>query len=350
MSLQQRVALADHLRQLRQSVAEAVTSEFLRRHPDWVERYGDRARVHGIADASFHQDFLAGAIEADSEAAFESYARWTAGMLSARGIAPTFVVENLQQIADALAPHLADADRAVVRAMIDAGCRAAEAAPAREPSAVATSSLREVYTQALLQGARRPALTVVLDALDRGWDVADLYVDVLQPSLYEIGRLWESNRITVAQEHIATAITQHVLAHVYERLPRPPHLRGRAVVTGVAGELHQVGANIVADALDADGWDVRFLGTNMPHAGILTVIDEHRPDVVGISATMLFNVPSVRQLVADVRRRRDSHPVRIALGGAAFRAAGHLATELGADGMASDVRQALALFRSLLPA
>jgi methanogenic corrinoid protein MtbC1 len=348
-SLQQRTALAEHLRRLRQEVAEQVTAEFLARHPDWLERYGERARTHGVADALFHQDFLAGAIEADSPAAFQDYTRWTAGMLAARGIDPAFVRENLRQIGDALGARLAETERGHVVRFIDAGCATAEATPESAPSPEATSALRSVYVQALLQGARRPALTVVLDAVDRGWNIADLYSDVLQPAMYEIGRLWESNRITVAEEHTATAITQHVLAHLYERLPRPTQLRGRAVITGVAGELHQVGAHIVADALEADGWDVRFLGTNMPHAGIIKILEEHQPHAVGISATMLFNVASVRRLVDEIRDG-TTRPVRIVLGGAAFRMAGHLAAEIGADGFATDVREAVQLFRSLVPA
>jgi len=44
--------------------------------------------------------------------------------------------------------------------------------------------------------------------------------------MYEIGRHWERNRITVAEEHTATAITQYVLAQLYERLPRPTNGRG----------------------------------------------------------------------------------------------------------------------------
>jgi methanogenic corrinoid protein MtbC1 len=117
----------------------------------------------------------------------------------------------------------------------------------------------------------------------------------------------------------------------------------------VAGELHQVGANIVADALEADGWDVRFLGTNMPHAGILKVLEEHAPAAIGISATMLFNVPSVRQLVSDIRRGGSGAP-RVVLGGAAFRTARELPSEIGADGFAPDVRDAIQVFRSLAPA
>jgi MerR family transcriptional regulator, light-induced transcriptional regulator len=70
---------------------------------------------------------------------------------------------------------------------------------------------------------------------------------------------------------------------------------------------------MVADVLEANGWNVRFLGTNMPHAGVL------QADVVGISATMLFNLPKVRLLVNEVRGKFANRPSRILIGGGAFR-------------------------------
>src|SRR4051794_4024706 len=95
-----RVQLAECVRGLKARLARAVTDEFFQRHPDWEERYGERGRQRGIEDAGFHLDFLAGAIESGEPAAFESYARWTAGVLGARGIGP-HVAENLEQLSAA---------------------------------------------------------------------------------------------------------------------------------------------------------------------------------------------------------------------------------------------------------
>ena len=99
-----RIPLADKLRTLKQSVAEAVTEEFFRRHPDWLVRYGERGRQRGIEDAQYHLDFLAGAIEVGSDAPFKDYTRWTARMLLSRGIAQDFVAENLRQIEESQRP------------------------------------------------------------------------------------------------------------------------------------------------------------------------------------------------------------------------------------------------------
>ncbi len=170
---------------------------------------------------------------------------------------------------------------------------------------------REVYLRAVIKGERPAATTVALDALQKVADVVDLYVDLFQATQYEVGRLWQENRITVAEEHMATAITQYVMAQVYSRFEERDRDRGRVVITGVEGELHQVGANMVADVIEARGWNVRFLGTNLPYAGVLQAIDEHRADTVGISATTLLSIPKAVRLVEEIRHKFQSAWPRI---------------------------------------
>jgi methanogenic corrinoid protein MtbC1 len=86
---------------------------------------------------------------------------------------------------------------------------------------------------------------------------------------------------------------------------------------------------------------VRFLGTNVPTAGVLRAIEQHRPDVLGLSLTMLTNVPQFRETVASVRAHaRDACP-KIVVGGRAFAQASTHWCECGADAFAADVRDAL---------
>ena len=284
---------------------------------------------------------------------FEDYARWVSRMLQSRGIEPRFVAENFEQLAAALQPDLTDQESAIVTAVLDAGravCLSAPAADAATDIATEGNPAQVLFLQMILAGKRKEALHIVQEALHAGQALLDVYVEILQESLYLTGRLWETNQITVAEEHMATAIVQYVLAQQYARLPPAASIRGNIVVTGIQGELHQVGANLVADVLDADGWDVRFLGTNLPQAAILAAIDAHRADILGISATMLFSLPQVKALMAAVRARYGPHRPRIVLGGGAFRGLPNLATDLGADGSTTDVRDVSALMQAVLAA
>ena len=345
--LEDRRALARTLRADAQNLAEAVTDEFLGRHPDWVERYGAAARVQGIEDARFHLDFLIGALIGGDPASFARYAVWTAGVLGSRGITAEFLVENLEQIRDHVARRVgADAGLGISR-LVDAAVEALARGPdALRAADEANPAERALYLQAALAGDRRAALNITLEALRAGSTVTDIYQDILQPAQYEIGRLWERNVITVAREHAATAVTQYVIARLYEHFPPAEENRGNALITGVRGELHQVGANMVADVLEADGWNVRFLGTQLPHRDILDAVAEHEPRLVGISAAIVANMEAVADLISALRERFDSD-MRIIVGGAAFRFEASVWRELGADGHGRDLRDARELARRL---
>lgn len=331
--------IAQLLRRHENAIAETVTEAFLLRHPDWLERYGERARTAGIEDALFHVQFLSGAIETDSPDAFADYVRWTTGVLEARGIDRAFLAENLLQVGEAAVELLAVHQRPVIdRFLVMPGDIAAPANPDAAESPLALP--RRLFVQAILNGERRGAVAIASEALRNGASIEDLYADVFQDALYEIGRRWERNQISVAQEHMATAITQYVMAQMYERIPPAAAGRGKAVLTGVPGELHHVGALMVADVLEAHGWETRYLGSNLPIPSVVSTVRDHAPDVLGISVTMIFNLHHATRLIGAVQDLK--HPVRIIVGGGAFRGRHHW-REIGADDYAPDLRSAVAL-------
>lgn len=350
---ERRRAVAARLRSSRDAIAAAATDAFLDRRPDWIDRYGELARRRGEEDAAFHVEFLAGAVLADDVSAFEDYARWTAGVLFSRGIAPEHLAENLEDVRRAAASLLEEDDRDVVARFVEGGIGALERggpdddAIAREAPDADASTTKSLYLQAVLYGERRAALNVALEAVRAGASVPDVYADVLQPAQRDIGRMWERNEITVAREHMATAITQYVVGRLYTLFEMPERWRGNAIVTGVEGELHQLGANMVADVLEAAGWNMRFLGTQLPHRGVLEAIEAHEPRLLGISTTVLSNLPAAADLVAAARRSFGSD-LRILVGGAAF---GHGTAwrEIGADAYGRDLRDAVAVADELVP-
>lgn len=343
-SLSVRRALSDRLRIFRSDVAEAVTRESYQRHPDRMQRHGEAGRTRAVEDAAYHIDFLAGALESASAGAFATYVRWFCRVLQSRGIAPWFVAETLELIEGALASRLPATDLRLVTEILSAGRTACEEPP--PPSSpggkAALAPTQSLFRQAILGGHRQAAATIVSEALSEGHSVLDVYADVVQESLYQIGALWETNQITVAEEHLATAIAIYVLGRIYDRLPRSARSRGKMVLTGVCGEMHQVGAHIVADALEVEGYDVLFLGTNLPHDGILEKIEHHGAEVLGISATLLSNLPQAIRLVESVRARFGVECPRIVIGGAAIALTPKLSQDLGVES-AGDVRAAVRL-------
>lgn len=206
-----------------------------------------------------------------------------------------------------------------------------------EPNAV---SLCDRYLQAQLSGNRREALRLVVeDGLSRGLSCFELH-RLIQRAQVEIGRLWQEDRITIAQEHMATAISQVVLSHIYQYAEVLPTNGKKVLVACVENELHEFPARLVADALDLSGFEVRYLGASVPTHHLLGMIDVESPDLLVLSATMAFHVPQLRDAVRRVREHRPG--LLIAVGGSACAWHPGLKEELSAELSGSDAFELVA--------
>ena len=208
-------------------------------------------------------------------------------------------------------------------------------------------SLQQEFLHDLLAARRKDAAEKVMNAFRDGQTIPDIYTELLQESLYEVGRLWEANQITVADEHMGTAITQFIMSSLYEHLEVSDVRRGRAVVTGVQGEMHQVGANMVSDVLEADGWQVMFLGADVPPESIVQSVKKHQADLLGISVTLYVNLPRVVELIAMLGRELGPKTPRILLGGGAFAMTDEVPVELKGAMLAHNLHEAIALARQI---
>ena len=189
-------------------------------------------------------------------------------------------------------------------------------------------TLRERYLGAQLRGDRREAVRLLVEEGLRVASIVELQAHVIRAAQEEIGRLWQQNRVTIAQEHMASAISQLSLAALFERATPSKPLGKKLLLACVEGELHDLPARIVADFLELEGFDVRYLGANVPHDDLMCMIVAEQPDVIGLSVTMSFNVPALRVAVARVRDATD-RPLFV--GGHATRWAPNLANELAVD-------------------
>lgn len=172
--------------------------------------------------------------------------------------------------------------------------------------------LRDRYLAAQLAGDRREAVRLILEeGLARGVGVSDLQAGVVQSAQREIGRLWQQNRISIAQEHMATAISHVALARLFEEATPSSPVGRKVVVACVEGEMHEFPARLVSDFLELGGFEVRYLGANVPLHDLLRLIDEERPALLALSVTMSFNAHALRTAVERVRERHPSLPILV---------------------------------------
>ncbi len=163
-----------------------------------------------------------------------------------------------------------------------------------------TQEIYKDYFNKLISGDRAGCGKIVNNLLNNDVTIKDLYINLFQSSLYEVGCLWENNKISVATEHLATSITEYLISTAYPSIFSSEHNGKRAVVTCTPGEYHQIGARMVADYFELNGWDSFFIGASAPDEDLLNFIEEKSPDVLAVSMSISYNSDNLLTLLNTV--------------------------------------------------
>jgi methanogenic corrinoid protein MtbC1 len=173
------------------------------------------------------------------------------------------------------------------------------------------------YLDGLLVNDRQQCRVSFEQWLQSNAGLRSLYEDLVQRALYEVGDLWERGRISVATEHLATAITESLLNLAYPRLFAQPRIGRLAIVACVANEYHQIGGKMVADLFELNGWRGYFLGANTPISDVKALIAEKHPDVVALSVAVAFSLDTLISAAAEIHAAFPEVPILV--GGQALR-------------------------------
>lgn len=328
-------------------LAEAVTTRQYEAQPELAARYGEAGRAKCLQDANYHLSYLADSVGASSPALFADYIAWAKVMLSARGVPATDLARNLSIMREVVREKLPSELAPVTDEYFEAALNKLPSVPT-DPSTLLEgagphTTLATKFLKLLLNGERHVASRLILDAVESGVPVKDIYLHVFQPSQRELGRLWQLNQISVAQEHYSTASTQLIMAQLYPRIFRTEKNGRKIVATSIGGELHEMGVRIIADFFEMEGWDTYYLGANSPASAIVQAIEDRQADVLAVSATMTFHIRAVENLIAAVRASADSNDVKVLVGGYPFNLEPELWKRVGADAYAVDASEAIAI-------
>lgn len=199
------------------------------------------------------------------------------------------------------------------------------------------ASLRGAYLGRLAASDEAGAVAVATGAIDAGVDPEVVLLDVVAGAQREVGDRWAAGEWTVVQEHVATHISERVVAAVARHAPAPaPTGVGTVAVACLDGEWHGLPARLLAEVLARHGWAVEFLGASVPAAQVATHVHRVGPDVVAISSSLPSRLPAARRMVEACRATGTP----VLAGGPAFGEDGRWARAVGADGWAPDARAA----------
>jgi len=193
----------------------------------------------------------------------------------------------------------------------------------------AVADLTGPFLVALLSGDDRGVEEVFGKAAGRGADLAVLARDLIEPALDEVGRMWRSGDLSVAEEHLATALVFSSFSRQAAAVPCPPLGAPRLLLSCLAGEFHELGVRIVSEVARGAGWQAEVLGANTPREAAIRFIAVHGPDAVGLSLALGAHVAECARTVEEIRKASPS--TKILVGGYAFRHDDVLCGLTGAD-------------------
>jgi methanogenic corrinoid protein MtbC1 len=199
------------------------------------------------------------------------------------------------------------------------------------------------YLEPLLRGDRKACRSVIEEALQKGIPANSVYISMIWPIMNEIEKLLRAEKITPVQEHLATRVNRTIVDQLQNKLPRRPCRNKKIVVCCAPDELQELGAQIMTDLFESDGWEVRFLGGGLTNDDILAYINENSPDILLIYGTAPKQAPDVRRLIDTIKSVNAWPDMRIMVSGGLFNRAEGLWQEMEADLYAATAVEALSV-------
>jgi 5-methyltetrahydrofolate--homocysteine methyltransferase len=205
--------------------------------------------------------------------------------------------------------------------------------------------LDELYEH-ILHGEAEAACDRLRAGLDDEVAPATLLFEAMIPALEEVGSRFESGEFFLPEMLIAARAMRAAMEIVRPLVAEGGGSTGGTVVLGtVAGDIHDIGKDMVGIMLEGAGFVVVDLGVNVPAARFVEAIREHEPAVVGLSAFLTTTMPQVGRTIAALVDAGVRDRVHVIVGGAPLSSA--FAAEVGADGYAPDASAAVRVTREL---
>jgi methanogenic corrinoid protein MtbC1 len=350
--------LAQLLWSRQKELGERAAWHLVKTHPATAARYGPVPVEHWRDHLGGRIGELAAAVDAAQPEIFANQLAWAKIAFAARGVPVEDLEISLAALRATILPEVDPADAPLVEQTLEMAAERLRNGPSEAPSRLSVDSkhhrLSAEYLLAILQGDRVRASRVVVGAVNVGQiSVPEAYTEIFVPVQQELGRMWHMGEVNVAEEHFSTATTLMVMSQILPMAQAKPANGKVMLAASVEENTHDLGLRMVADFFEFAGWRVVYLGASVPAEDLATGVRDFQADLVAISAALPVHLRAVEDTIAVLRATcerssRTGRPVKIIVGGNAFRDVPEAWRLFGADGYARNAVEAVELGNGLV--
>ncbi|NCC82120.1 MAG: hypothetical protein EOM04_07630 [Clostridia bacterium] len=298
-----------------------------------------------LQDSAYNLTFLSSALSFKSLNSYKKYMKWLSELMQGLGVPLDVMVKHFQSMEYVLSSEYKEYNLDELKTYINEGLKVFEKTWVENENISEIDNHNpevDLFVEYIINFQREKATEYIMKLLEEGTDIKKIYMEIFQPSLYQIGILWQKHKITVAKEHYATSVIQSIIGMMYPYLFKNVNKIGKTFIGACSGgELHEIGLRMTADFFEMDGWDTHYLGANLPVEYVLEEIKLNKPDVLGISTTILPNLPYAKELIEKVRKTPEISKIIIIVGGRVYKDNENLWKEVGADAYVADALSAI---------
>lgn len=322
------------------------------KQPELLSRYDQSKKESFFKDIIYNLNFLSDSINLNNPTIFNNYMDWLGNLLKKVGVPFDDMIVHFQCMSEVISEEYDEERANIINNFILEGSEFFKKAYLEDKEASFNNndecSIKNEFLSYLLNYEKDKAAKLVLDNVKESINVRQVYMDIIQPVLYEIGELWHNQKISVAKEHYCTAVIQNILSMLYPYVFKGKKIN-RTMVSACAGpELHEIGIRMVMDFFELEGWDTYYLGANMPVQSIIDTLKEKNADMLAVSTTMTFHIDYAEKLIKQIRQDDTLKNIKIIVGGRPFNMAKDLWREIGADGYGKSAEDAIIIAKELI--
>lgn len=185
--------------------------------------------------------------------------------------------------------------------------------------------------------------------VDTGTDLATIFKDAIEPLMKDIGDRFSRLEVFLPEMMTSAMVVKGIQSDLGSTLAGDSNVKsqGKVVIGTAAGDIHDLGKNMVIIMLEVNGFEVIDLGTGVEPLEFVNKAREVDADIIGISSLLTSSVPYMTETVQRIKEHpSDSQRFKVAVGGGPVNE--QLAIDIGADGYGEDASEAVTQMLALL--